>query len=262
MTWQWSRVILQRLRSPGVRDAFSCGIWHILLWFNEVWHVSLNHNRVCPITYENASCMYGNGQSWVDASVFYVFAIYTAYCHHSLSYPYQVKHSPLTHLPQPTHYYYKHTAPPLTYQVAHGDSVVVAASGFDVYYLQWCNLSIRLLPGKTSPTHTPTPTPYIISTNILHPLWLTWWSMVILWWLLHLVWYVCYLHKCNLSITPYQLIPPAPTHTLPQSHTLYLQKHCTPFDLPGGGPGWFCGGCCIWLGWVCCCCCNCCIYCW
>ena len=48
--------ILGRLRTP-VHEAFSYGIQHISLWFNEIWpYASLNHNEICHIPYENASC--------------------------------------------------------------------------------------------------------------------------------------------------------------------------------------------------------------
>ena len=52
-------LLLQRLCSP-VHEAFSYGMGHISLWFNEVWpYASLNHNGICRIPchipYENAS---------------------------------------------------------------------------------------------------------------------------------------------------------------------------------------------------------------
>ena len=43
------------MRTP-VRESFSYGIRHILLWFNEVWpYASLNHDEICRIPYENVS---------------------------------------------------------------------------------------------------------------------------------------------------------------------------------------------------------------
>ena len=47
--------LIQRLCSP-VSKAYSYGIRHISLWFNEVWpYASLNYNGICRIPYENAS---------------------------------------------------------------------------------------------------------------------------------------------------------------------------------------------------------------
>ena len=47
---------LGRMRTP-VREVFLYGIWHISLWFNEVWpYASLNQNEIWRIPYENASC--------------------------------------------------------------------------------------------------------------------------------------------------------------------------------------------------------------
>ena len=41
-----------------VRKAFSYGIRHISLWFNEVWpYTSLNHNEICRIRYEKSMKM-------------------------------------------------------------------------------------------------------------------------------------------------------------------------------------------------------------
>ena len=50
---QWPTI--GRMCTP-VREAFSYGIRHISLWFNEVWpYTSLNHNEICRIPYENVS---------------------------------------------------------------------------------------------------------------------------------------------------------------------------------------------------------------
>ena len=48
---------LQIEAAESVREAFSYGIRHISLWFNKAQiHTSLNHNEICCIPYENASC--------------------------------------------------------------------------------------------------------------------------------------------------------------------------------------------------------------
>ena len=48
--------IIQRLGSP-VPEVFSYGIRHISLWFSELWlYASLNHNGMCHVPYESASC--------------------------------------------------------------------------------------------------------------------------------------------------------------------------------------------------------------
>ena len=49
--------IVQRLPSPRPIWGISYSIWYISLGFNEVWpYASLNHNGICHIPHENASC--------------------------------------------------------------------------------------------------------------------------------------------------------------------------------------------------------------